>query len=210
MRMIASKSAQMVRLIDELLLYSRLDLNRLPFHLEPVNLRACLTDWVQALRLEPGMSDVRLNVAGTAGGPLTVMADREKLHRVLMNMIDNFAACYTAMHTLAKTSVRASTIGTIVTGVLLSVWTHWGLFRYYWIIAKEVLTLVAILLGPVAMYVWTLPAVSLAWAQGLEAMGNPAFIVNSEKLWIGIVLQLLSLILLFLLSVFKPWGKRKS
>ncbi|MGM0714540.1 hypothetical protein [Brevibacillus parabrevis] len=121
-----------------------------------------------------------------------------------------FAACYTAMHTLAKTSVRASTIGTIVTGVLLSVWTHWGLFRYYWLIAKEVLTLVTILLGPVAMYVWTLPAVSLAWAQGLEAMGNPAFIVNSEKLWIGIVLQLLSLILLFLLSVFKPWGKRKS
>lgn len=89
MRMIASKSAQMDRLIDELLLYSRLDLNRLPFHLEPVNIRAYLTDWVQALRLEPGMSDVRLNVAGTDGGPLAVMADREKLHRVLMNMIDN-------------------------------------------------------------------------------------------------------------------------
>ncbi|WP_240511893.1 hypothetical protein [Paludifilum halophilum] len=33
-------------------------------------------------------------------------------------------ACYTAMHVLAKTTVRASTIGTVVTGVLLSVWTR--------------------------------------------------------------------------------------
>ncbi|MGZ0050599.1 hypothetical protein [Brevibacillus gelatini] len=120
-----------------------------------------------------------------------------------------FTACYTAMHALAKTSVRASTIGTIVTGVLLSVWTHWGLFRYYWIIAKEVLTLVAVLLGPIGMYVWTLQALTIARAEGLAAVENPAFLVNSGQLWTGIVLQVLSLFLLFLLSVFKPWGKRK-
>jgi len=30
-------------------------------------------------------------------------------------------ACYTTMHLFAKTSVRASTIGTLVTGILLSV-----------------------------------------------------------------------------------------
>ena len=104
------------------------------------------------------------------------------------------SACYQAMHALSKTSVRASTIGTIVTGVLLSVWTHWGLFRYYWVIAKEVLTLVAIVVGPIGMYMWTLPA-------GAEDLG---------ALWIGIILQVISLAAIFGLSVLKPWGKRKA
>lgn len=105
-----------------------------------------------------------------------------------------FSACYTVMHVLSQTSVRASTIGTIVTGVLLSVWTHWGLFRYYWVIAKEVLTLVAIVVGPIGMYLWTLPA----GAGDLGAM------------WTGIILQLISLASIFCLSVLKPWGKRKG
>jgi len=52
--------------------------------------------------------------------------------------------CYQAMNILANTSVRASTIGATITGVLLCIWTKWGLFRYYWILAKEGLTLLAI------------------------------------------------------------------
>ncbi|WP_312115688.1 hypothetical protein [Brevibacillus reuszeri] len=120
------------------------------------------------------------------------------------------AASYRVMHVLSTTSVRASTIGTIVTGVLLSVWTHWGLFRYYWLIAKEVLTVFAIALGPIGMYVWTLPGSSAVMSDGLGAMQNPSILVNSVQLWTGIILQVLSLAAIFLLSVFKPWGKRKS
>ncbi|WP_432774918.1 hypothetical protein AAFJ72_17190 [Brevibacillus gelatini] len=60
------------------------------------------------------------------------------------------------------------------------------------------------------MYVWTLQAMTIARAEGLAAVENPAFLVNSGQLWTGIVLQVLSLFLLFLLSVFKPWGKRKN
>lgn len=89
MQMIAGKSEQMDRLIDELLLFSRLDLNKLPFHLEPVDIRAYVADCVQELRLEPRLSGVHISVAGTEGAPLMVMADREKLHRVLMNIVDN-------------------------------------------------------------------------------------------------------------------------
>ncbi|WP_103104512.1 hypothetical protein [Brevibacillus reuszeri] len=120
------------------------------------------------------------------------------------------SACYQAMHALSKTSVRASTIGTIVTGVLLSVWTHWGLFRYYWLIAKEILTVFAIVLGPIGMYFWTLPASSSALPEGIGAMENSAILLNSGQLWTGIILQILSLAIIFWLSVFKPWGKRKA
>lgn len=103
-------------------------------------------------------------------------------------------SCYTVMQALSKTSVRASTIGTLVTGLLLSAWTHWGFLRYHWVIAKEVLSVLAILLGPVGMYVWTF---------GAAASGQ-----SSALLWCGIILQILSLAAIFFLSVFKPGGKR--
>ncbi|MBV7506716.1 DUF2269 family protein [Bacillus sp. sid0103] len=118
-------------------------------------------------------------------------------------------ACYTIMHVLSKTSVRASTIGTVVTGILLSVWTQWGLFRFYWIIIKEGLTILSILLGPFAMYTLTLKAVTLTSKEGLNALLDPAFTVNKWQLWIGIILQIISLVLMFVISVFKPWGQRK-
>lgn len=119
-------------------------------------------------------------------------------------------ACYISMHVLAETSVRASTIGALVTGILLSVLTQWGLFKYYWIIVKEGLTLLSIVLGPIGMYFWTLKAVTLTSAEGLSALQDPVFSVNSGQLWIGITLQIISIVAMFVISVFKPWGQRKQ
>ncbi|WP_426450938.1 hypothetical protein ACP26L_02515 [Paenibacillus sp. S-38] len=118
-------------------------------------------------------------------------------------------ACYAVMLALSKTSVRASTIGTVVTGVLLSVLTHWGLLKYYWIIAKEGLTAAAAALGIAGMYIWSGRAASITAAQGMDAWTNPAFTANNAMLFTGIALQLLSLIAMFALSVFKPWGPRR-
>lgn len=119
-------------------------------------------------------------------------------------------ACYTGMHVLANSSVIASTIGTLVTGILLSVLTQWGLFKYYWIIAKEVLTVLSIVIGPIGMNYWTLKAVTLTNVEGLNALQDPAFIVNNDQLWVGIILQIVSLVAMFIISVFKPWGQRKQ
>ncbi len=117
-------------------------------------------------------------------------------------------ACYRAMLILASSSVRASTIGTVVTGIALSLLTRWGLFRFYWIIAKEVLTVLSIALGPFGMYFWSLKAVRLTETYGLAALHDPAFAANRFALMTGIILQIASLAAMFLLSVFKPWGQR--
>jgi hypothetical protein len=115
-------------------------------------------------------------------------------------------ACYQAMHILSNTSVKASTIGTTVTGILLSVWTKWGLVRYYWILVKEGLTALVIGLNLWGMYAWTLEAVSLHQTGG----SREDLFMAQIFLWTGIVIQLVSLVLMYIISVFKPWGKRKS
>lgn len=113
-------------------------------------------------------------------------------------------SCYQAMNILSKTSMRASTIGTTVTGILLCVWTKWGLFQYYWLLAKEGLTIFSIILNLWAMHVWTLDALHI---MQMGDRSEDLFFVQTE-LWTGIIFQILSLIFMYVISVFKPWGKR--
>lgn len=89
MDMIARKTEDMDRLIDELVLFSKLDLNRLPFQLEPVNLTAYLRDCAEELRLDPRLTDVAVALDVPGGEEVRVMADREKLRRMIMNVVDN-------------------------------------------------------------------------------------------------------------------------
>ncbi|MDQ6598768.1 DUF2269 family protein [Bacillus salipaludis] len=126
------------------------------------------------------------------------------------NDVNVLKACYSSMHVLAKTSIRASTIGTVITGILLSVLTQWGLFKFYWIIVKEWLTLLSLILGPFAMYSLTLKAVTLTANNGVNVLFDPAFTVNKWQLWCGIILQIISLVSMFVISVFKPLGERKK
>jgi signal transduction histidine kinase len=89
MSMIAKKTEEMDHLIDELFLFSKLDLKRLPFNLEPTDLGAYLRDCVEELRLDPRMAGISLAFSFSGDGSVSVIADLEKLHRVIMNIIEN-------------------------------------------------------------------------------------------------------------------------
>jgi uncharacterized membrane protein len=116
--------------------------------------------------------------------------------------IELVKSCYQIMHVLSHTTVKASTIGATLTGVLLSVLTKWGLFTYYWIIVKQGITLLLIGLNLWGMYAWTLKT--------LNQFDQISISMAQTELWIGIIIQIISLILLFAISVFKPWGKRTT
>lgn len=113
-------------------------------------------------------------------------------------------AYYTSLLQLETTAGRASIIGTVTTGILLSVLTQWGLFKYMWVIAKEVLTLLSITLGFVYIYVWTIAGSKMIMPNEVST----AFMTNHLQLLIGIGVQIFSLGSMFVISVFKPWGKR--
>ncbi|MCP1309870.1 hypothetical protein [Paenibacillus tyrfis] len=56
----------------------------------------------------------------------------------------------------------------------------------------------------------SLRAVTLIPASGMDVWQQPDFVVNNVQLWGGIVLQVLSLAAMVVLSVWKPWGRRKQ
>ncbi|MBM7681563.1 histidine kinase [Pullulanibacillus pueri] len=85
---IQTKSEYMDRLIDELFLYSKLDLNRLPFHFEKVDLLGFMKDYVEEIRLELVGKNVQLSLVSEPVH-VKVPLDRDKLIRVLNNIIYN-------------------------------------------------------------------------------------------------------------------------
>ncbi len=117
--------------------------------------------------------------------------------------IDLMQKYYDIMYLLSITTVRGSTFATIITGILLSILTKWGLFKFYWIIAKEILSVILLGLNIWGMYVWTNRALDLARINDIQPTNLSHVQID---IWIGIVIQLISLILIYVLSVFKPRG----
>ncbi|WP_248929951.1 sensor histidine kinase [Paenibacillus hamazuiensis] len=88
-RMIHKKASDMDKQIDELFLFSKLDLGRVPFHLEKMNLTAYLQDCVEDLSHDPQLSGISVSLRNENGPEMTVSADWEKLRRVIQNIVDN-------------------------------------------------------------------------------------------------------------------------
>jgi signal transduction histidine kinase len=83
---IHAKAEHMDHLIDELSLYSKLDVKSLPFHFEKVEVKAFMEDYLEELRLEY-KEDVEISLQAT--NPLTAILDRDKLIRVMNNIVRN-------------------------------------------------------------------------------------------------------------------------
>ena len=85
---IYAKTTDIDRLIDELYLFSTLDLKNYPFHFETVNLRVYFEACLAELRFDLENKGIELHFEAPDFLP-EVIADREKLRRVIMNVINN-------------------------------------------------------------------------------------------------------------------------
>jgi hypothetical protein len=111
-------------------------------------------------------------------------------------------AAYLAMHLITWSLIVPLCFAALLTGVVQSMGTTWGLFRHYWVVAKLFLTLVA----TVILLAHTQPI-------GRVAAVAASSTLSSSDLW-QVRLQLVgdasaALFVLFIttmLSVYKPWG----
>ena len=86
---IYQKSHDMDLLINELFLYSKLDLKKLPFDFEEVDLKDYLIDYLEELAFDLEKKNVNLLFNFDAADSYPVSVDREKLKRVFSNIIGN-------------------------------------------------------------------------------------------------------------------------
>ncbi|MFS0726394.1 ATP-binding protein [Paenibacillus sp. 1P07SE] len=84
-----SKAILVNAMIDDLLLYSKLDLNQLPYHMERTDLLAYFEDCILDHQYEYEQAGKRLKLQSELARSVTVRIDRERMKRVVQNILDN-------------------------------------------------------------------------------------------------------------------------
>ncbi|MBU3114560.1 HAMP domain-containing sensor histidine kinase [Clostridium lacusfryxellense] len=86
---IHKKTNDIDKLIEELFLFSKLDSNELPFGFERVDIKNYLSDSVEELKFDLEKSNIDLQLIDEIQDKISILADREKLKRVIVNIVDN-------------------------------------------------------------------------------------------------------------------------
>lgn len=84
---IYTKSKNVNQMIDQLFLFSKLDLEKMPFHFENIPIDQYLTPLIEAWQYELA-NDLTLKLHSSPGD-YTVAIDREQIQRVINNLIEN-------------------------------------------------------------------------------------------------------------------------
>lgn len=110
---------------------------------------------------------------------------------------------YMTMQLMAWFVIVPCAIAALLSGLVQSLGTEWGLLRHYWILAKFALTIVGsaiLLLHAPRVSEMALNAAEAAFATGDHTQQRTALVVHAAG---GLVI----LIAATVLSIFKPWGK---
>jgi hypothetical protein len=101
-------------------------------------------------------------------------------------------------------------VGALITGLIYSVWTNWGFFKYTWISLKWVMIILQILFGTFVLGPCINGNVIIAERLRGDALTDPVFLDNVLTSQIGGTVQLVLLLAIMVISVQKPWKKRKQ
>ncbi|MGH4122788.1 MAG: sensor histidine kinase [Clostridium sp.] len=89
LRTVYSKTEQMDVMINDLLLYSKLDLSQLPFNFEKTDIIDYFNYCINESSIELEKSNIKICLKNDLKGSKYVKIDRERLMRVILNIIDN-------------------------------------------------------------------------------------------------------------------------
>ncbi|WP_147535192.1 hypothetical protein [Bacillus marasmi] len=149
-----------------------------------------------------------LSVAAWIGGTLGMLC----LAFYLPNGANGEQLLYTmaSMEVIDENLLKYPALLSLISGILLSVWTQWGLSKHYWIIIKLVLTIITILIGIFFLNKWTAGLGVIIEDIGFLALQNEQF----QSTWTSIVItssfNLLCLAFMTFITYLKPFGKVKK
>jgi signal transduction histidine kinase len=89
LRTIYTKANNMSAMVDELLLYAKIDSNRVPYNFKHINLHKYFEEGIEKLKMDLEEKNIELTYQNDTDPAIQVMADAEQLKRVVNNVIGN-------------------------------------------------------------------------------------------------------------------------
>jgi len=121
---------------------------------------------------------------------------------------DDIYMKYRSMQVIDDYIIIPGALGSLFTGLIYSIWTNWGFFRWRWLTVKWTLTVAQILFGTFALGPWLNGNVDIAMKLRAAALSNPGFAQNASHIQLWGTVQVLFLLFMVIISVIKPWKKK--
>lgn len=99
---------------------------------------------------------------------------------------------------------------TVITAIIYGVSSNWGFFKHRWITVKWIVSVVVIIVGTFYFSPKLDRCIEIAAQLRDAAFSDPELISNSQISLYGSFAQAGILIVLVVISVFKPWKKKKT
>ena len=103
-----------------------------------------------------------------------------------------------------------STLGVLVTGLLISMITKWGFFKFYWVTVKWIITLALIISGIFCLLPWLNNMAAISNTQRQLFLQDFNYMHYRTMFLILGNIQVLVLVNMILLSMFKPGNKNRK
>lgn len=100
--------------------------------------------------------------------------------------------------------------GCLITGFVFSAFSNWGFFKHTWIVFKWIVTIVASLFGYFFLGPWETAMVEISGKLGISSLSDPQYLYNENMHFIFATIQILMLLSIIFISIFKPWKSIKT
>ncbi|MBW1732303.1 MAG: hypothetical protein JRH08_19290 [Deltaproteobacteria bacterium] len=100
-------------------------------------------------------------------------------------------------------------MGSLLTGLIYSIFTGWGWFKHNWVIIKWVINIFGVIFGTFWLGQWVNGLVPISAAQGIGALSNQTYMHNKNMVLIWGTFQLCTLIFAVFISILKPWRRSR-
>lgn len=115
-------------------------------------------------------------------------------------------SAYLAMEVVGRAALLPLSAAALISGIVQSVGTKWGLFRHYWVIAKLALTTFAAAALVVHQSTAINEAARLATASGSALTSNAQLAQLGRQLVADSSIALVILLGITAIAFYKPWG----
>ncbi len=116
-------------------------------------------------------------------------------------------AVFQAMYVVGGTLLIPVSLLAFASGVSLALLTHWGLFRYRWVIVKFSLTLIAVVLLPLSLLPGLRELSELMSATPADELADLG--ASGPQILAAGLVSTTMYVTNAVLSVLKPWGRTK-
>lgn len=98
----------------------------------------------------------------------------------------------------------------VITAIIYGTSTNWGFFKHRWVTVKWIVSILVIIVGTFYFSPKLDRCLEIADIARDQAFSDPELITNSQISLIGAFVQAGILMILVVISVFKPWKKKKA